>query len=432
MGPRRPGTRSRTTLLVALLLAISLAVNGCANRREVQDINIITAMGIDRVTVDGKPKFLVTILSARPTPPGSAANTGGGMGTPSRGITFVISGEGDTVFDAGRNLNLRSSRQIFLSHVLVIVFGEQLAAEGVGEAVDFLFRHKDLRERAFVAVTRGLARDVLMSQPEIETTASMEMFEILQKNKTVISKTIDTNLFQLSYALLNPGIEAAVPNIKLFMPPETISPIRSSTSSETGQSSPGGQTGGKSEPQAQNQTFTFSGAAVFLGDRLVGRMDEEETEGMEIIRNQAKGGILTVAFDGPNKNTSYLYRDLKAEVKPVVGEDGSISFEVTVKGRGELQEEKNAVIQVEKEDIKRMEELVDQEAERICMKAVQRAQLLGADVLGFGDRLRRAEPKAWKGVKEDWTSIFPTVPVRVRADLRVEHIGIISEPFQVQ
>jgi hypothetical protein len=165
---------------------------------------------------------------------------------------------------------------------------------------------------------------------------------------------------------------------------------------------------------------------------MVGRMDEEETEGMEMIRGEAVGGILTAAFDAPEKNTSFIYRDLKGEIKPLVGEDGSLSFEVTVKGRGELQEEKNAVIQMDKEDIEKLEDLLDREAERICLKAVQRTQLLGSDVIGFGDKLRRTEPQAWKGVRDDWAAVFPTVPISVHAELKVEHIGIISEPFEVQ
>ena len=423
----------KTIVGLFLLVLISLTMTGCWNRREMNDITLSTAIGIDRVVVDGRPIFLFSVLAARPAVPSGGATAGGGGGTTGprvAGVGTVISTEGETVYDAIRNYSMRTSRQLFLSHSLVIVFGEEMAKEGIGEVLDFCNRQKDIRERTWVVVCEGLARDALQSQPEMESITSVELNKMIPLNQSRASKVAIANLFQVTRDLLTPGKEAAVSNIKLFVPPETSSPIRPTGTAQT-PGSPSGK-GGGAEIQAQNKTFALSGAAVFRGDRMVGRMDEEETQGMLFIKNQADGGIIPIAFSAPEKNASFLYRDVKAKVKPVINEDGSIMFEIRINGKVELQEQKNAAIDIAEEDIKHAEELINQEVERRCIKAVARSKELKSDVFGFGEKIYRSKPKAWEEIQSQWGEIFPIVIVSVTADFKIEHLGLINKPIVIQ
>lgn len=417
-----------------LLLLLSLTLAGCWNRREISDIKINTALGIDRITVEGKPRYLFSALSLRLTETGGAA-AGGTSAVRPGGQGIVISAEGDTIYEALRNCSLRSSRQLFMSHTLVLVIGEETVAGGISEIIDFAARHKDLRKRTWVVVCEGLARDVLQAPSEIERLNAIEISKIEENNRPRIGRTVAADLFQVMYALIIPGREAAVANLKLFVPPETSSPIRqgeknASAGGSTGASA--GSGGSEPAPPAQNKTFVLSGAAVFRGDRLAGRMNEEETQGMNFITGQVEGGIIPVAFGGEQKNCSFLFRGLKSDLRPVFAADGSIGFEVRLRARGELLEQNNAAVDISKEELKKLEELINREVERRCLLGVRRAQELNSDVLGFGDKVYRKNPKAWRELKDRWGEIFPTVQVTVKADFRVEHIGLLGKPIVIE
>lgn len=438
----RPGNRCNAIRVILAFLLILFSVNsaGCWDRREIPDLSINTALGIDRIVVEGRPKFLVSVVSIRVTAADGGAGGGGGTTAPragNRGV--VLSMEGDTIYDAVRNMALRFSRQLFLSHTMVVVIGEETAQGGINEIMEFCHRQKDLRERTWMVVCEGLARDALQVVPEFEGFISMEMLKLLDKNRPRVSKTEQADLFQVSYSLLTPGLEAALPNMKLFIPPETSSPVRRKEDivlpqGEGGSPAgvPGTGEGGGEEVLAQNKTFVFSGAAVFRGDRMAGRLDEEETQGLQFITGRAGGGVIPFAFGAEETNSSFLFRRTKAKINPVVNGDGTLTFEVRIKGEGELIEQNDAAIDLSPEDIKQAEALISQEVERRCLKAAARAQELGSDVFGFGNKLHRTKPKVWKEVKDQWESVFPTVKVSVQADMKTEHLGIINRPFSIQ
>lgn len=414
-------------------MILLLTAAGCWNRREAQDLTISTAVGIDRIMVDGHPLYLLSVLSRHPstTGGGSSATVGQMPAGSPRGI--VISAEGETIYDAVRNFSMRSSRQLFLSHTMVLVIGEETARGGITQIIDFFIRHKDIRLRTWVVVCEGLARDALQSQPEKEPLLSEEITKMIEQNRPRVSKVAGADIFQVMHDLLTPGIEAAVTHMKLFVPPETTSPARSAEPVPPRGDSPGGSPGteGEEEEQPQQKTFTISGAAVFRGDRLVGRLDEEETQGMLFINGQSLGGIIPFAFGAAEKNASFLFRGLNTRVKPLFNEDGSIEFKILIKGFGELLEE-NAVIEISRDDLKQAEELINQEVVRRCQEGISRAQELKSDVFGFGDKIYRTEPGKWELIKDQWEEIFSTVKVDVVSDMRIEHVGQLRKPIQVE
>jgi len=48
------------------------------------------------------------------------------------------------------------------------------------------------------------------------------------------------------------------------------------------------------------------------------------------------------------------------------------------------------------------------------------------DVFGFGDALHRADPKQWKKIKDDWTSIFPDLAVAVHVKVTTQGSGTMQ------
>lgn len=409
-----------------MIAVVLLTTTGCWSRRETQILTINSALGFDRITVGGKPQILLSVLTLKPS---TTAGGGGGQGVQGGGraqvtASQVISVMGATVEDAVRNWELRSSRHLFLAHTLVLVIGEKMAKDGITQVIDFCMRDKDVPLRTWVVTCRGLARDALQAQPEFEPMTSTEIATIQYKNTHFVSKTAGENVFTVFYDLLTPGRDVLLAYMKTFTPTEKGTAVQQ----------PGGTTGGsQGGAAAQNRTFSLSGAAAFRGDKMVGLLNEMETQGALLLKNQARGGVITVAYNSDHPNVSYLLRSVKTRVRPRVSTNGRIRIEVNIKGAGEMIEEEDAVLDITREqNLKHLEELINREVEHRCRLAVSRAQALNSDVFGFGDLLHRNEPEVWKEIADRWGEFFPALDVKISAHFTVEQPGLIEQPVEVK
>ncbi|MDK2880415.1 MAG: spore germination protein [Clostridia bacterium] len=414
---------NRRTLSI-LLVILLLSTSGCWSRREIQTLTINSAIGIDRIITNGRPKILLSVLTLRPTR-AAGVRSGGNTGqSPETSPGQVISVTGETIQDAVRNWNMRSSRQLFMAHTVLIVIGETVAREGIGRVIDFGNRNRDIPKRAMVVVCQGQARDCLQAIPEFEPLLATEAYNILNLNKLFTSKTRGRNLLQVMYDLMTPGIETTLASLKTFTPPEKGSVVR--------QDAPGGEKESGNGNQPQQKIFTVTGIVAFRGEKLAGRLNEVETQGLMFIRDEAQGGIIPLAFNSTQDNASYLFRDVRTKVKPIVKRTG-IAFQVKIKGTGELIATAPETVDITKRgDVKKMEALINREVERRCRNAVARAKGLRSDVFGFGDKLHRTHPQVWRKIENRWEETFPYVNVDIQADFSLEHSGLLTRSLKIR
>ena len=413
-------------IFFSLLVIILLFTSGCWNRREMDTLTVNSALGFDLIETNGETKILLSVLTIKPSQAigGAGDMAGGGAGQQQSVTSQVISITGDTVEDAVRNWNQCSSRQLFMAHTVLLVIGESVAKDGIGWVIDFGTRNRDIPERALVVVCEGTARDALQAQPEFEPLLSTEVYNILNQNRYFTSKSKATDIIETMYDLLTPGRDVSLAFLKTFVPPEKGSSVRQTPQSIDGKDSEG--------EQPDHKVPTVAGAVVFRGEKAVGRLNEAETQGMLFIMGEAQGGIISVAFDSTGKNTSFLFRDVNTKVKTVI-EKNEISFQVEIKGTGELISAAPGTIDItNRSDIQKMEHMINKEVVYRCRKAVNKAQELGSDPFGFGDKLHRTHPDVWKKIENHWGEIFPHVKVNITADFSVEHSGLIDKSLHIR
>ncbi|MDK2811765.1 MAG: spore germination protein, partial [Petroclostridium sp.] len=101
-----------------VLCVVLLLLTGCWNNRDLTEINMVTALGIDKLE-DGK--VLVTVQVVEPAAiQSTASGKGKGGGTQSKPV-FVESYEGETVFDALRSMLSIVDNRLFLSTTQVLI-----------------------------------------------------------------------------------------------------------------------------------------------------------------------------------------------------------------------------------------------------------------------------------------------------------------------
>jgi spore germination protein KC len=175
-------------LILFLVLLILVPISGCWNRRELNNIGILGAIGID---VEGE-KVIVTLEMIRP----KAYGESGGGGSSKQSFVMEQS-TGDSVFDALRNATEKFDRKVFLADCKVFILSEEAAKKGFAAYADFWERDHESRMYNYVYVAKGAKPSEVMGRSEgIEEIPSIYL-QSLAKAQKANSKSISIEMIDL-------------------------------------------------------------------------------------------------------------------------------------------------------------------------------------------------------------------------------------------
>lgn len=398
-------------LLLALLMVCSLG--GCWSRVEIEELAIVTTVGVDKVQINGREKWRTSFLLIRPasiTPgPGQGGGGGGAGGWESE---WLVSGLGDTFMESILNIDVRSPRLIYLGHASPLILGEAVARAGVHDVMDLVIRQPHVRLRPWILVTEGEALDVLRARPEIEQLLASEIIGIIENSLPHSGKGYAVSLKDFALHLATPGRDAVASRVELLNPREE----------QAAGVEGGGEQGGGGAPAVR-----LNGSAVFRQNRLAGWMMDRETMGYLFAMGEAEGAVIPLTFHPRGDiHFSVLMLRSHSEIKPRI-QDGRISFIIDIQARGELSEHLETREFADPENIARLNEILSGEIkERVEDSIRQSQQEFRADILGLGARLHQEEPFVWQQVQANWYDIYPTVEVVVNVEAIITHTGMIA------
>ena len=153
-------------ILCMLSLCGVILLSGCWDRVEINDLAIVTAAAID-ATDDNQIELSLQVFIPKSLSSGGGQGGGGGGG--GGATTLVRSHKGINMSDAMSKLQSEIPRKIFWGQCKVFIFGEKLAKKGIQKEIDFILRHPQARERAYLFVSEGKAKSVLESAAYFRT-----------------------------------------------------------------------------------------------------------------------------------------------------------------------------------------------------------------------------------------------------------------------
>lgn len=377
-------------LLIGVMTVVLLS--GCWNRIEINDIAIVTAIGLDLVEGD---KLRLSLQVAIPSKLGS---TGGGGGESGKS-TIIISETGATVSEAYRNIQGKLPRRIFFSQSRVLLIGEELAKNGVNNIIDFHTRYAEPRINSFIMFTKGKASVVINSMPKFESISAEETKELAKLN--VGLKIYVRDFWNM---LLADGLEPFAPQFRL-------EPLEVNTKNKTG------------KIQAVN------GVAVFKKDMLIGWMDAVETRGLLWLRNEVKTGVITIKVPkedgGGNISTEIISTDTK--IAPIL-KNGKLKLTINVTTELGVIENDSQLTMFETKVIKDIQREIEKEIRDRVQSVVDKMQKeYQSDIFGFGQSVYKKYPNEWNtNYKMNWEQEFPQLEVTINSKAFVRRIGLIK------
>jgi spore germination protein KC len=367
-----------------------ILLTGCWNRVEINDIAIVTAIGLDLVEDD---QLRLTLQVAVP----SKLVTGGTGGSSGKS-TIVISETGASVSEAYRNIQGKLSRRIFFSQSRVLLIGEDLAKKGVFHIIDFHTRYAEPRINSFIMFTKGKASKIINSMPKFESVSAEEMRELAK-----MSVGLKIYVRDFLNMLLTDGIEP-------FASQFTLKPLEVST-------------------KKSGETQAVNGIAVFKGDKLVGWMDEVETRGLLWLRNEIKTGIITIKVPEEKGGGNISMEIVRGETNIVpIFKQGELKLDVDVVTELSVIENDSKLNLFETKVIEEIQTYAEEKISKRIEMIVEKAQKeYGSDIFGFGQSVYKKYPKQWNThYKKNWENEFAQTKVTIHSKAFVRRIGLIK------
>ncbi|MBO8169144.1 MAG: Ger(x)C family spore germination protein [Thermoanaerobacteraceae bacterium] len=379
--------KTKLSLAVIIIVAVSFLSAGCWSRREIEDLGIISAVALDQAPGN---KIQLSLLILNPTAYAAGQGNGGGGG--GEEVGFVVSAVGSTIAEATRNIATTLPREIFWSHNRLVLIGGDYAKSGLKD-LDFLSRERGTRLTSWVMVTPGRAVDLLKVKTTLEKTAAETLAEL---NRSRVA--LQVKLFQLLAALSTKGVSPVAPRVEKTM------------SQEAG---------------AQGQEILkMTGTAIFKNNKLAGWADLEATRGLLWMRGEmVKGGITVGNPQNPGSFVSLRIRDAQRHVNSVV-RDGELMIKVKVITDMDIEEIQQTSQLGNPGYIKLIEQAAEAKIAQRCSRALALAKKLKVDPFSFGAVIRSQAPNYWLQVRDDWDAVFADIPVKIQVEANVRRTGL--------
>ncbi|MQR88138.1 Ger(x)C family spore germination protein [Bacillus megaterium] len=399
--------KRRVTFLL-LIVTMTLFLTSCWSKKELTDLAIVAALGIDK-TKDGRYHITLQIIN-----PGNVAGgmQGGGGGTQSPPIT-IYSASGENLVEASRRASGRISRRLYYAHTNLVVVGEKLAKEeGIDTLIDGLDRDPEFRNTStLVIANHSSAADIVKTLTPVDKIPANKILKTLEFTQRKWGENIKTSLQEVMRSLESSGRGTVVSGFRLVGNPQQAQKLDNLQ---------------ESAPEA---TLQASGIAVLKEGKLVDWLYGKPALGTVWLLDKVQGTDVDIDWEGKKEAIAYQTVRQKTSVTAQV-KNGQPHISVHTRVEGDIGDMEVPVDITNPEIITKMEQSVRQKIKKDLKMAIERAQKNKTDILGFGEVIHRTRPNQFKKLKTEWNDVyFPKLDVDIVVEAYIRRAGLRNKSF---
>ncbi|MBO7742919.1 Ger(x)C family spore germination protein [Paenibacillus sp. MWE-103] len=376
-------------LWLATACCLTLMLSGCWNSRELNNLAIVTGMGIDRM--DGTGQYLVSFQVVNPSTVSSNLNGGGPGDQP----IVVYSAAEKSLFGAMRKASQKISRQLFFSHTQLLVIGEAMARGGVQELFDFFDRSHEFRLNMSVIVSKdSTAQAILRKVTPLEKASASGLNKRLKMTQSVWAHNLTVDVKEIITAQSR-AQDMALSGI---------------------------------ENTPEKGIMIYDGLAVFREGKMIGWLKGEHAIAILMLKNKIKSTIFQLSC--PHSKEKLFVELIGAKSSLHVDmRSGKPAFHVRIKEEGNVSEvhcpvdlnNKATMVKLQREWADRTQAMVE--------ATIRTSMNERADILGFGDAISRKYPKAWKLMERNWRESYADADFDVTVEAYLRNTGMTLKAY---
>lgn len=373
----------KTCFVIVFSIILSLPLYGCWDYVDSKDINYVSGMTIDKAN----NKYLVTFEVLGASGDGQSLNS-----------TYA-STESDSIHSAIRDVINKTGSKLQVSHMKVVIVSEDVAKEGIIPVLDLIERDVEVRNDMWLLIAKSIkASDVLKGVQGGSSPVSYKIAGALGKpSKT--GNNVSIEIFKFAQDVDTKGESPLVPIITVD----------------------------------KNKEFDVSGCAVFYKDKMVGELNEYDTQILKMIKEEREKEKYVVSIPLKEEETiSIELMDVRKKYN-VDLVDGKAVIDVKMDIDVALSEINarnfNCIEKKSREEITKYIELyISEEASALIDKLQSE---YGSDVIGLGHLLTRSQDKQLQDIGNKWNDTFKEAKVNIKPHVHIRYTGLTKEPIGV-
>ena len=351
---------------IILLIFLTFICTGCYNYKELNELGIVSAMGIskdgDLYNLDIQ---LLNVLDSEKS------------GLNKSPIT-VISGQGETIFEAARSMNKKTSKVFFLADVDYVFLDQSVLNDGLDEIMDFLIRDTRLSLNFLVVTsTENKSLDILSSISHFDTNSANNLYDAVMNSEIRYGGINSLHVRELINNYYAKGKYTIFPNVYIK---------DTSKSSEN-----------DSLEDSKSESYVEVKNMVFFKDKEAIELTDEETKGVNFLRNKIKNATLTIECDGGYFTIETLESKMKLKSKLNIDQlnvKGSVGAEIVYYGCKDNLDNIGVLKSISKK--------AEKEIESYITKAFNKSKKYNYDFLGLGNYIYKNNYKYFDFENKDW------------------------------
>ncbi|MBY0199493.1 Ger(x)C family spore germination protein [Priestia megaterium] len=397
----------RKGAFLLLMTMITVLLSSCWSKKELTNLAIVSAMGVDK-TKGGSYHLTLQIIN----PGNVAGGIQGGGSTQSPPVT-IYSASGNNLVEASRRASSRISRRLYYAHANLIVIGERMVREdGVNPLIDALDRDPEFRNTStMVIANHSTAADLVKALTPVDKIPANKVMKTLEFTQRKWGETVKISLQDVMNGLQSPGEEAVVSGFRLVGNPQKAQKLENLQ---------------ESAPEA---TLRASGLAVLRKGKLIDWLYGGTARGTVWILDEIQGTDINIDWDGKKEAIAYQTVRQKTSVSAQV-KNGQPHISVHARVEGDIGEMEVPLDITNPKVITKIEQALRKEIKKELQKAIEHAQKDKADIFGFGEVVHRTRPNQWKKLEQEWSNLyFPKLNVDITVEAYVRRAGLRNKSF---
>lgn len=415
--------------LLLILIFLPAIVTGCYDKREVDDMAYVIAIGFDKGVTD-KLRLTLQMISLKEEGGGNGSSKGsaegGGEGNETTVITVDCPGPA-----VGLNmLNIVTSRQLNLMHAKLLVFSDEIAkSDEFAKYVTAMARYREIRRSMGFIITRGKAEDFIKENKTLLSKHSAKAVQLIMYQANYTGFFPRVRLFNF-YNEIKSTMEQPV---AILADINTFKKIEEPGQGEQQEPTGGGEYLAGEVPRRGGLRREYFGGAVFHGARMVGEITGSEVRVRGMVTNEFKRGFFDV--QDPLNPESVVSFDVRPARKPKIkvnlrGDTPEINVKIRLEG-----DILSIPSGVHYEDPKLkpvLEQAFEQEIKNQIDSLITKAQNeFHSDIFKFGCSAVYHFPTIEDWESYAWHKKFPEAKINTEVDFIIRRTGILLKSAPV-
>lgn len=371
--------RWKRALAIPVSICLCFLFTGCWDYHEIENYTIATSIAIDRNTYGG---YHVTMEFL------DLSSAQGGAQTAK---SSTVSTDGQSVFDAIRNVLQRAGKQMYFANTQEVIVSHQIARSGLKQVMDFLYRDAVPRITLRIVISEeNTAAELLDTKIVDGQTPAMQLATILDENESQDGYIIPMRLYQICNVFESPCGES------LVLPGFCV------------------------ETDPNGKHVVVGDSAVFKGDKMVGWLPKQNVKYLAFAKNMITNALLSTGVPHGETQMTLEILSNSANLSTSV-QNGAPKGSVKLKTEAALAEISDTSLAPSTFQFANVGKKGSVTLENGIRSTITFSQEMGCDIFGFGLALYQKHPQEWKKYAQDWNSSFQSMTFDVTAEIKIRN-----------